>query len=64
MKQTTKAVRNKVIDRFFLTANELPHSIEYLGKESHWKVYLCKSANYTMEIGYSNMLHEQAIRLQ
>lgn len=52
MKKVSKKIRNGIIDRFFASANELPHSIEYSHTEGGWKIFKCESAKNTMRIAY------------
>ena len=58
MKQVTKKVRNGIIDRFLLSANELPHSISYLSKKDGWLIFECKSANYIMKIAHKELFNQ------
>ncbi len=52
----TKKLTNKLIDRFIITANELPHEIKYSHKEDGWHIFKLSSFNFTHEIGYKNIL--------
>lgn len=58
MKKISKKVREGVINRFFETANELPHSINYLNKEGNWRVFECKSSNNCLQIGFNENTNE------
>ena len=58
MKKVSQKIRKGIIDRFFMAANELPHSISYSHKESGWMVFNCISANHTIQIAHKDLWNQ------
>jgi hypothetical protein len=57
-KKTTKKVREGIINRYFMSYSELPHSIEYLYTKDGWWIYRCESANFTAEIAHKELFNQ------
>lgn len=58
MNKITKKVRIGIINRFFISANELPHSITMLSKKDGWHIFDCKSANHTIQIAHKELFNQ------
>lgn len=58
MKRVTKKVRIGIINRFFLSANELPHSISLNSKKDGWVIFDCKSANHFIQIAHKDLFNQ------
>lgn len=58
MKKVSQQVRKGIINRFFLSANELPHSISYSHKDSGWMIFNCASSGHNIQIAHKELWNQ------